>query len=209
MNGRHLFLGGVLLVAAFAAWLRPAQRVPALEPLPLSSMGLGAREGGVERLPRKAHDERLVVYVAGEVAHPGVYRVLANERVEAALHAAGGALPNADLVAVNLAEPLKDGEEIAVPARGARERGMPRGGGGRPSSRLRSRAYAKTSLGAVNINTADEEELRALPGVGASLAMRIIAYRRANGAFRSSEELRDVNGVSDAKFDRMLPHIVL
>ena len=78
----------------------------------------------------------VVVYVAGAVQHPGVYRLGAGRRVADALHLAGDAKPDADLLAVNLAEPLRDGEEIAVPARGE-HLASPARAGAAPAQRAR------------------------------------------------------------------------
>ena len=52
----------------------------------------------------------------------------------------------------------------------------------------------------VDLNTATAEELDTLPGIGESLARRIIAYREANGPFGSIEEIMEVSGIGEAKF---------
>jgi DNA uptake protein ComE-like DNA-binding protein len=168
MNGRFLFLGGVVTLAAVACLARFTRAPESVRP---SLVFRTAAPSAVldHRLIVKHHASRdesgaAVVYVAGEVAHPGVYRLPGNQRVEAAVHAAGGPLGDADLVAVNLAEPLKDGEEIAVPMRGA----------ARPVKRRSGRAHiphphAKAQPEPIDINAADAEQLQALPGIGASL----------------------------------------
>ena len=224
MNGRSLFFAGVLGLAAAAALLRyarPPAPAPAVFTLHAAAMGTAVPKRAFPPAYRSIQQAqtRVVVYVAGEVAHPGVYSLDANWRAEAALRAAGGATAKADLVAVNLAEPLRDGEEIAVPALGAEE-GEPRISSKRRSgaargSRLRKK-HARTSRASkedapqpVALNTADEEQLQTLPGVGPSLAARIVAYRRVNGPFEMLDDLRDVNGVTDGKFERIAPYLIV
>ena len=169
-----------------------------------------------------------VVYVAGAVAKPGVYSLRATARANEALHAAGGATAQADLVAINLAARVRDGEEIAVPLRGAEARG-PRGAGdsvARPARRHATKrghrrkrteptgdatgdatggAGAPTEM--VDLNTADEATLETLPGVGPSLAQRIVAFRDLNGPFASADELLDVGGMTPGKIDGLSPYV--
>jgi competence protein ComEA len=216
MNGRSLFLAGILGLAAAAALLRyahsPAATAPAVFTLHAAAMGMPLPKRDLTFADRSApHAQALVVvYVAGEVLRPGVYRLAASDRAEAALRAAGGPTAKADLVAVNLAEPLRDGEEIAVPVLGAEEDAP------RASSKRRSRKHGRTS-GArkgetpqpLALNTADEEQLQTLPGVGPSLAARIVAYRRLNGSFAMLDDLLDVNGMTDAKIQRLAPYLIV
>jgi competence protein ComEA len=207
MNGRSLFLAGVLGLAALAAGVRyvrspvpssaPAVLHISVQPSPWERRLRGGRSASQGRA-------EVVVYVAGEVSHPGVYRLAPGGRAEAALRAAGGATGAADLVAVNLAEPLRDGEEIAVPARGAAERA-----GRQKRSARKLRGRKSDAVDPVSLNTADEEQLRALPGIGASLAARISAFRRLNGPFQSLDDLRDVAGMTDGKLDRIAPYLRL
>jgi competence protein ComEA len=210
MNGRLLFLGGVLGLAALVAAVRYARLPAPGSPPPVLTIA-AAGSAGAERRSRAGRSESeartmVVVYVAGEVVRPGVYRLAASGRAEAALRAAGGATGNADLVAVNLAEPLRDGEEIAVPARGAAE--VAARGSSRRKRRARTpRVSKKNAVQSVDLNTADEEQLQTLPGIGLGLAARIVAYRRVNGPFQMLDDVRDVGGMTDGKFDRIAPYL--
>ncbi len=70
----------------------------------------------------------------------------------------------------------------------------------------------KTHLNAgemVNINTASKEELVALPGIGPTLAERIISYRENEGEFGAIEDLRKVKGISDKKLEKLKPHVTV
>jgi len=128
----------------------------------------------------------IVVAVAGRVAHPGLVRLPAGSRVQDAIDAAGGVLPNTDISLINLARKLVDGELLLIGVTAA-----PQAGGAAPGA---------TSGGLVNINLATLAELDTLPGIGPALAQRIVDYRTAHGGFRSIDELRKVEGIGDAKF---------
>ena len=126
----------------------------------------------------------LVVAVAGKVRFPGLVRLPAGARVADAIEAAGGVLPGTDLSTVNLARKIADGELITV--------GTPAGPSG-----------AVPGDGKVNLNTATVAQLDALPGVGPVLAERIVAYRDKKGGFRTVAELRQVEGIGDAKYEQL------
>ena len=166
-----------------------------------------------------------VVYVAGAVAKPGVYTLKATARADQAVRAAGGATAQADLVAVNLAARVEDGEEIAVPIRGVaasvsrsagrsaskRSRRPPTKRGHRRKRNERSDNATddgRSPTEMVDVNDADEATLETLPGVGSSLAERIIAFRDLNGPFASTDELLDVGGMTAGKIDALTPYVV-
>lgn len=171
-----------------------------------------------------------MVYVAGEVARPGVYRVRSDARAKDALALAGGTRPDADLIAVNLAAHVRDGDEIVVPARGAvlaaavrgrgpDHRGMRHRAGQYGASRrasgprrgqrhLGARRDEPPPAGQIDINAADADTLATVPGIGPGLAERIVAFRSSNGAFASVDELLDVSGITDRRLDALLPYVV-
>ena len=162
-----------------------------------------------------------MVYVAGEVARPGVYPVRPDARAKDALALAGGSRPGADLVAVNLAAHVRDGDEIVVPARGAplaasaRSSGAARHGAGRRAHgprRGRPRGHARADepppAAQVDINAADAGTLATIPGIGPGLAERIVAFRTSNGPFAAVDELLDVSGITDRRLDALLPYVV-
>ena len=169
-----------VLVAALAAGayfvLRPAQRQEA--------EFLSAEEAAPEEL------REITVHVAGAVSHPGVVRLREGDRVIDAIEEAGGPLPEADLEALNLAQEVSDGQKIHVRVAGedgGEGAGTAGGSGG----------------GKVNINLADRGELEELPGIGPTLAERIIAYREKTGGFRSVEELKQVSGIGEKKLEEI------
>jgi competence protein ComEA len=185
------------------------------------------RSGRPRRAPATAAQAQTLVYVAGEVVKPGVYPVAAEARVGDALALAGGARADADLLAVNLAAHLADGDEVIVPARGAvaragaprrrmTGRGARRSPGPRRSGRhKRSRSGGQRShgdgvppAGEIDINTADAGTLATIPGIGVGLAERIVAFREANGPFASVDELLDVSGITDRRLEAIIPFVV-
>jgi len=137
----------------------------------------------------------VTVHVAGAVARPGVVELPGGARVIDAVEGAGGGLPDADLDRMNLAARLADGERVLVqrvgelpaPAGPPAGSAMPSGDGG-PTSAL------------INLNTATQEQLESLPGIGPVLAEAIITERDQRGGFRSVNELRDVRGIGDKRF---------
>lgn len=133
-------------------------------------------------------DGEVVVDVGGRIKHPGVYTLPKGSRAIDAIIAAGGPLAGTDMTTINQAHQLEDGEQIVV--------GVDTGSS---SSGVASRS------GKVNLNSASAQELDALPGIGPVLAGRIVAWRKANGRFKSVEDLRQVSGVGDAKFADLRP----
>lgn len=161
-----------------------------------------------------------VVYVSGAVRSPGVYTLTPGKRVIDALKAAGGAVADADLARVNLASPLTDGEQIGVPKRGeSLEPVVGPTNAGPSSTRRHSRRHSSTprSGGAhklspgetLDVNTAGADELVRLPGVGPSLAQRIVEYRNANGRFEAVDDLQNVPGIGASKFEHLAPFVRL
>ncbi|MET8613500.1 ComEA family DNA-binding protein [Streptomyces misionensis] len=135
----------------------------------------------------------IVVDIGGKVREPGVRRLPAGSRVADALRAAGGVRPGVDTDGLNRARFLVDGEQVLVggpgPAGG-------QGAGGAPAGP----AAPSGPAGQISLNTATEDQLDTLPGVGPVLARHIIDYRTRHGGFRSVDELRQVNGIGDRRF---------
>ena len=133
----------------------------------------------------------LVVYVAGAVAAPGVYQLPAGSRIQDAILAAGGLLPEADDQALNLAALLKDGHMVRVPLQSE--------SGSSPPVQPEGAPVVYTG-GILNINTATAAELETLPKIGPVLAQRIVDYRQDNGPFTSLEGLLEVVGIGEEIF---------
>jgi competence protein ComEA len=139
--------------------------------------------------------ERLVVSVVGKVASPGLVTVPAGSRVADALAAAGGAAPGADLLSLNLARRLADGEQVAV--------GVPM-----PATDI-AQAGSGAAPAKVDLNTASPDQLDTLPGVGEVTAKRIVDWRAQHGRFSTVEQLRDVDGIGESKFAKLRDQVTV
>ena len=172
---------------------------PALVSVPAPAHAGPARRARVAPTP-------LVVYVAGAVRHRGLYRLPDGSRAADAVARAGGMDAAADADAIDLAAPVADGEEVRVPRRGDPS---PRARRATHSSVRRARTHRKTPVGKVDLNTADAQTIASLPGIGILLAQRIVAYRRLNGPFSSTDELADVAGLTERRVDAVVPYLRL
>ncbi|MCQ2513090.1 MAG: helix-hairpin-helix domain-containing protein [Lachnospiraceae bacterium] len=135
--------------------------------------------------------ERLVcVHVCGSVATPGVYYLEEGSRIHEAVELAGGLTEEAAGQSINLAETLKDGEQIYIPSLEEMENG-----------------YEMPTDGLVNINTAEIDELKTLPGIGDIKAEAIISYRESNGDFSNIQEITNVEGIKDSSYEKIKDYI--
>lgn len=134
------------------------------------------------------------VHVVGAVLSPGVYQLAADARAGDAVDAAGGPSSAADLVAMNLAVPLRDGQQVVVPERGTAAMAA------QVTPVLASQPQA---AGKLNLNTASRQELEALPGIGPVTAQKLLDYRQTRGAFVSVDELKDAKLVNSSTFEKV------
>jgi competence protein ComEA len=134
---------------------------------------------------------RITVHVSGAVAAPGLVEVARSARVADVIAAAGGTTADAAPGRVNLAAPVRDGEQIVVPSTAADDVGP------------------VTTDGRVRLNTASAVELEQIPGVGPVLAGRIIEARDAVGGFSAVEDLLDVAGIGEAKLAALRDFVVV
>ena len=158
-------------------------------PVRVEKEGGGARTGG-----SGAAKGGLYVHVDGAVRRPGLYRVPEGSRVAAALEVAGGPERRAEVAAVNLAAPVEDGQQVIVPRRGAGVPAGPAAAGG---------AAAGAPGAPLSLATATADQLDELDGIGPKIAERILAFRDRNGGFRSLEQLREVEGIGEKRFEAL------
>ncbi|GAC1388237.1 MAG: helix-hairpin-helix domain-containing protein [Vulcanimicrobiaceae bacterium] len=160
----------------------------------------------------RSPERRLVVYVAGAVEKPGLYRLAPGSRAVDGVKLAGGFRPDADPAGVNLAAPLEDGMEIVTPLLGRRRpasQGIRRSSHRRTGKRKESATAALQADARIDLNAADEAALQQLPGIGAEMAQRIVRFREANGTFASLDELADVAGMTPRRMEALLPYLRL
>ncbi|GAA4752375.1 hypothetical protein GCM10023350_42060 [Nocardioides endophyticus] len=153
-----------------------------------------AAAGGVE----SAADGSVTVDVTGKVRDPGIVVLDGGARVIDAVEAAGGARRGVDLSSLNLARVLVDGEQIVV------------GGPPAPTAGAAAATGAASPGGPlVNLNTATQPELEALPEVGPVTAQSILSWRTEHGGFTSVDELLEVDGIGDATLAQIAPHVTI
>lgn len=209
---------GTAKSAAVAASAQASARSPA----PASGVGNGgaglassagpASSGGATNGGDAASSGQIVVDVDGAVAHPGLYKLPPDSRVQAALAAAGGLSPQADVHRINRAAKLHDGQKLYVLSQGestpplAASSGQGCEGQACTSAEGGVAGSDTEGQGLVNINTANAAQLTQLPGVGPAIAQKIIDYRTANGSFTSVDDLTKVPGIGAAKLAQIKSH---
>ena len=176
---------------------------------------------------------RVYVDVAGAVRRPSLYVLPRGSRIMQALLAAGGPAADADIDAVNLAEPVTDGEKVFVPKRGAVPAvvAVPASSTAGPAATVKAPAAAAGRTGKrdgsarsgsshsskisadsgeqIGLNSASLEELERLPGVGPSMAAKILAYRQQSGGFAKIDDLSLVPGIGPKKLAKLTPFVTL
>ncbi|MEU8333167.1 ComEA family DNA-binding protein [Micromonospora sp. NPDC048839] len=184
---RALAVVAAVVVLAAAGWAWRSR--PHAEPVaPLGSEAVAATPAG--DLSASGSGE-LVVAVAGKVRKPGLVRLPAGSRLADAVQAAGGPLPGVDVALLNPARKVTDGELIVVGVTPPPVPGGPAAG------------VAAPAAGPLNLNTATLAQLDALPGVGPVLAQRILDHRDRHGGFKAVGDLRQVDGIGDARYEQL------
>ena len=141
--------------------------------------------------PEENIEETILVHVAGQVANPGVVELKQGDRIQNAIEKAGGILETANLSNINLASFVEDGMKIYIPSV-------------TENNEINISSQEEAVLNSkININTANQAQLEQLEGIGEITALRIIEYRKQNGKFKTIEDLKNVKGIGDAKFDKI------
>ena len=153
----------------------------------------------------------IIVHITGEVKNAGIIELPEESRIADAIEKAGGVTKEADLNQVNLAFVLSDGQKIYIPNK-------------KESKENEGKAYITAESGnnviikdkveggktqKVNINEAKQEDFEQLPGIGPSIAKKIVEYRQQNGKFTSIDELQEVKGIGEAKFENIKEYIMV
>ena len=151
-------------------------------------------ENSTENKIELDENNKIKVYIAGEVNTPGVFELDEDSRVEDAIASAGGLTNLANIKNINLALIIEDGEKIYIPNIN-------------DNDIIDYSAQESPKSSKVNINKADVSELQNLPGVGVSLAEKIFNYRKENGNIKKIEDLKNVNGIGEKKFEALKEYI--
>lgn len=164
-------------------------------------------------------NEKIYVYITGEVNNPGIVVLPIGSRIVDAIDCAGGITQKADIMKVNLVYMLQDGMKVNIPS-SIELKNNPNfeyitmsSGDEKNDSNIKNATTVDTKsesafkVSNVNINTATQTELETLPGIGPSLALKIINYRKENGKFKSIEELKSVSGIGENKYEEIKKYI--
>lgn len=156
----------------------------------------------------EVEEEMIIVHVSGEVKEPGIVKLKEGERIADAIEKAGGATDDADLSKLNLAYVLEDGVKVRIPKKNEEENAgeyvsEESGEEVIQEGSIEAEESTQTTSKVVNINKANQEELMTLPGIGESTAQKIIDYRKENGKFQTIEDIKNVSGIGDSKFNQI------
>lgn len=148
---------------------------------------------------------KIKVHISGAVEKEGVIELESNSRIADLIEKAGGIKQNAYMKEVNLASKLEDGEKVYIPTKEEYEKDKKQETATNIviSNKQELVTGNKQSSNKININTATQEQLDNLPGVGASTAQKIINYRKENGKFKKKEDLKNVSGIGDSKYNQL------
>jgi competence protein ComEA len=142
----------------------------------------------------------VIVYISGAVQQPDVYQVPAIARVKDVVLAAGGLTEDAAIDEINLADRVADAQHIHISRQGEASSS---------SSSTSDGTAGDSQEGRLNLNTASAADLDGLPGIGQSIAERIVEYRTTNGPFQAIEDLQKVKGIGPALFAKLVPLVAV
>ena len=147
-------------------------------------------------------DNEIIVYICGAVKENKVIALKEKSRIADAIDAVGGLTANADITHVNLAYILEDGEKVYIPQKGESIENEPI-----VSNSMTSTTESSIPKSKININKVGQAELEGIPGIGPSTALKIIQYRKEHGNFSSIEDIKNVSGIGDGKYEKMKSYI--
>lgn len=159
-----------------------------------------------EETKEKNNLKKVIVHIAGEVNEPGIVEIEEGSRIVDVVEEAGGFTQEANIDKVNLAYVVEDGQKIMIPNYQEIENSM-------YISKESGESIVEEKIGEtggdsmVDINEATQTQLEELPGIGPSTAGKIIEYRKENGKFKQVEDIKNVNGIGEAKFEKIKDYI--
>ena len=143
----------------------------------------------------------LIIHITGAVKNPGVYQLKSTDRIVDAVKIAGGETEEANLDLINLAALLKDGQKIIVPSKMYNENGEEINKNINNNAEAMYSSSSGSASGKININTANAATLQTLSGIGPVLSERIIEYKNQNGFFGAIDDIKDVSGIAEKKYE--------
>ena len=150
-------------------------------------------------------ENKIVIHITGEVEEEGVIELEKGARISDAIEEAGGTTEEADLSNVNLAYSLSDGQKVKIPNINEKDEEIivveEKAGDNIIIEGNKSKEEK------ININKAAQTEIETLPGIGPSTALKIITYRNEHGKFKNIEDIKNVSGIGDSKFENIKEYI--
>ena len=150
-------------------------------------------------------ENKIVIHITGEVEEEGVIELEKGARISDAIEEAGGTTEEADLSNVNLAYSLSDGQKVKIPNINEKDEEIivveEKAGDNIIIEGNKSKEEK------ININKAAQTEIETLPGIGPSTALKIINYRNEHGKFKNIEDIKNVSGIGDSKFENIKEYI--
>lgn len=152
---------------------------------------------------------KIVIHITGAIQNEGIVTLDENARVADAVEAAGGLKEDADMSKINLAYILEDGMKLKIPSINDTldEEGNKELTDDELVVESIPESNSKSGIDIININKANQAELEKLPGIGPSIALKIINYRNENGKFSSIDDLKKVSGIGENKFENIKAYI--
>lgn len=147
-------------------------------------------------------DKEIIIHVTGAVKKQGIVKIKQGSRISDVIDVAGGIDDRADLSKINLAYIVQDGQKIYVPSIDDKEDTetiLEEAG----VNVIKDGTDSNNKKDKININNASQTELETLSGVGPSTALKIINYRNENGKFKKIDDIKNVPGIGEAKFENI------
>lgn len=179
---------------------------------------LQVEEGNIENNQSIKEEKKIKVHISGAIKNEGVFELDENSRIIDVIQQAGGLTEQSYTKYINLAEMLEDGSKIYIPTKEEIENQEKQNEEQENKKDIETfkntitinqnennQNYKSTNqkIKKININTATQEELDSLPGVGASTANKILNYRKENGKFKTKEDIKNVSGIGESKFNKI------
>lgn len=155
----------------------------------------------------------IIIHITGAINNPGIVKLDVESRIADAINNAGGFTTDANVSAINLAYKLQDGEKIYIPSLNESsdiykdDYYISSSPGENVISDSNSNFQTSSSAELININSATQTELETISGIGPSTALKIIQYRNENGKFNTIEDIKNVSGIGQAKFESIKQYI--
>lgn len=167
----------------------------------IDNLDLEVNNEKTNEIDTRTERKKILVYITGEVNVEGVYELEENSRVKDCIEMAGGLKEEADIKDINLVDILDDGMKIYIPKKGENIIYE-------TESTIVNTDKNDTNK-KININTAQKDDLKKIVGIGEAMADRIIEYRQKNGKFKNIEEIKNIKGIGEGKFEKIKKFIMV